>query len=714
LGRAPETAAVRVVSLVPRTCLGAVLLWLATASAAAVVAPETALPGPGEPRLFRILDVPFVPQSEALCGGAAVAMVMRYWGSVGVYAEDFAGLVEGPDGIPTSALVTAVQQRGWRTVAFKGDSVEVGRQLSRGRPLIALIEVSPGRYHYVVIVAWGDSQVLLHDPALAPFRVMARSDLLEAWERTDSWALLILPPAEAPAEGPGEPPRQAREPAMELGPDDRCAGLVRQGVERAHADDLGGAEARLLAATALCPESGPSFRELAGVRFRQERWAEATTLARRATRLEPESALAWRLLGTSRFLDGNPEAALQAWNQLEEPRVDLLRIDGLGRTRYDVVASRLDLRPETVLTPESLRRARRRLGDVPAVSRSRLSYRPLPGGRARVDAAVVERPLFETGLSSLTATAARALVHREIVSHSGSPTGRGGLLSAGWRWWSGRPAAWLSLRTPDGLGLPGVLALDLAWEEESYRVASDRALPGTSGSESLVREERRRGAATLSDWITSDLKTTVGLAADVWDDRGAHLSAFGALDSRFAGDRVSLALGGSAWLPLRAEQPRFASWGFRAAWRSTAEPDARVVRFHLGVQGASDGAPLGLWPGAGTGHARSHLLRAHPLLEDGVVTGVAFGRLLLGGQVEAVPIAWSLGPVRLGLVVFGDVARAWERPGLTEPGPWHLDLGAGLGVRLPGGAGVFRLDAAEGVRDGAFKLSAAWRPPWPD
>jgi len=480
LGRAPETAAGRVVSLA--ACLGAVLQWLATASAAAVVAPATPLLGPSAPRLFRILDVPFVPQSEALCGGAAVAMVMRYWGGVGVYAEDFADLVEGPDGIPTRALVAAVQRRGWRAMAFKGDGGEAGRQLSRGRPLIALIEVAPARYHYVVIVAWGHSQVLLHDPALAPFRVMAFGDLLEAWAATDNWTLLILPTVE----DPGEAPRDAREPGIGPDPEDRCSGLVRQGVERAHADDLEGAEARLLAATALCPESGPSFRELAGVRFRQERWAEAATLARRATRLEPESALAWRLLGTSRFLDGHTEAALRAWNHLDEPRVDLLRVDGLGRTRYDAVASHLDLRPETVLTPEGLRRARRRLGDVPALSRSRLSYRPLPGGRARVEAAVVERPLFGTGLGSLAGAAARALVHREIVSHSGSPAGRGGLLSAGWRWWSGRPAVWLSLRTPEAFGLPGVLLLEAAWEGPR---------PGAAGSHG---QHRPRGKAARS------------------------------------------------------------------------------------------------------------------------------------------------------------------------------------------------------------------------
>ena len=36
------------------------------------------------------LDVPYLPQTEALCGGAAAAMVMRYWGARDVYPDDFA------------------------------------------------------------------------------------------------------------------------------------------------------------------------------------------------------------------------------------------------------------------------------------------------------------------------------------------------------------------------------------------------------------------------------------------------------------------------------------------------------------------------------------------------------------------------------------------------------------------------------------------------
>ena len=41
------------------------------------------------PSPVRLLDIPYIQQSEALCGGAAAAMVMRYWGATDVRAETF-------------------------------------------------------------------------------------------------------------------------------------------------------------------------------------------------------------------------------------------------------------------------------------------------------------------------------------------------------------------------------------------------------------------------------------------------------------------------------------------------------------------------------------------------------------------------------------------------------------------------------------------------
>lgn len=56
----------------------------------------------------RLLEVPFLPQTEDLCGGAALAMVLRYWGAAAVQPADFAPLVDrGVAGIPTNVLASA-------------------------------------------------------------------------------------------------------------------------------------------------------------------------------------------------------------------------------------------------------------------------------------------------------------------------------------------------------------------------------------------------------------------------------------------------------------------------------------------------------------------------------------------------------------------------------------------------------------------------------
>src|ERR671913_585419 len=82
----------------------------ARASSAQLPVPSSQLPVSGS----GILDVPYIQQSEALCGGAAAAMVMRYWGSTGVYAESFEHLVDrSAGGIRGDVLLADLGRRGW-------------------------------------------------------------------------------------------------------------------------------------------------------------------------------------------------------------------------------------------------------------------------------------------------------------------------------------------------------------------------------------------------------------------------------------------------------------------------------------------------------------------------------------------------------------------------------------------------------------------------
>jgi hypothetical protein len=99
-------------------------------------------------------------------------------------------------------------------------------------------------------------------------------------------------------------------------------------------------------------------------------------------------------------------------------------------------------------------------------------------------------------------------------------------------------------------------------------------------------------------------------------------------------------------------------------------------------------------------------LRAHPLLDDGVIRGV-FGQRLAHAGAE-----WRYwrGPVlrvlHMAPAVFVDAARALRVPAFGD-GRAHFDAGAGIRVAIPG-AGVLSLDLAKGLRDGATSLAFGW------
>src|ERR1700741_153955 len=206
----------------------------------------------GVPQAVRLLDVPYVGQTEALCGGAAIAMVLRYWGEPAVRAEDFAALAEpGGSGIRADALVYEGRRRGWTALPMTGTPTIVTDQLSQGRPMVTLLEVGAGVYHYVGLVAWANLGVVLHDPAVAPFRVLSEQAFDDAWVGSGRWALLILPPEHAPeSSAPDSASSRPASPGALTG----CDAIVEDAIQRARQGDTAEAERRLLSAEGRSPQ----------------------------------------------------------------------------------------------------------------------------------------------------------------------------------------------------------------------------------------------------------------------------------------------------------------------------------------------------------------------------------------------------------------------------------------------------------------------------
>lgn len=206
----------------------------------------------------------------------------------------------------------------------------------------------------------------------------------------------------------------------------------------------------------------------------------------------------------------------------------------------------------------------------------------------------------------------------------------------------------------------------------------------------------------MSDWLGAGLRWQATAGVDRWRGRGRAVSLGTSVQQRLANDHAYVEGRAGVW----AGDLRTWTASIRAEWRSTIHNEGIVLLVRGGADTAGAGAPLALWPGAGTGQGRDVLLRAHPLLEDGIISRGVFGRTLMHGGAE-----WrrwwqpAKRPLRVAPALFLDMARASN--GLAGFDRAHADAGADLRIAVPG-SGVVRLDLARGLDDHRNAFSIGW------
>lgn len=705
---------------VARRC---VLLLLAAMTPAPVLG-QTPLARPGAVAFATdgatpVLDVPFVPQSPALCGGAAVAMVLRYFGERGVYAEDFASLVVASGaGIKTDDLAAAVRQRGWHAVPFAGDADLVQRHLEQGRPIIALIEDRPGRYHYVVVVAWHAGTVVLHDPARGPAREVGENRFTQAWQTTGRWAMLVLPAgaAAAPASArvvsavtapdTGVTARAGAEPATP----DACSASLDAAVLAARGGELEVAERNLVAAGERCADRAAVTVELAALRFQQRRYREAADLASSVLTDRPDRTDAWDLLASSHYLLADGDGALRAWNRIGRPRNDLTRIDGLRATPFQVVNRAVGIGAGELVSSESLGRARRRVGALPTVLRTRVDYRPVRGGDVEVQASVMERPVLPLSVGDLLVHGMRALADSRLRVDVANALRVGEAWLVDWVWQRARRAVELGLAAADAFRAGGLWQLHAADRTFTYRLAA--LAVDSSGTAPVQRETHAAATMSVSDWVSGALHWQVTGSLEGWSGRGAFAGVLAQVQLRSWHDRVALRVRRGGWWSIGGSDA-FHTLNLQAEVRSATVPAPSEWSARGGLAVASDNAPRTRWTGAGNHFGTDALLRAHELIDgDGITKGAFFGPRLVHAGVELRRWLRPLGPVQLGGAAFVDAATVRPLAGYVAART-AFDVGAGVRLRFAGRAGAIRADAALGVTDGAAALSLGWVPGWP-
>lgn len=643
-----------------------------------------------------LLDVPYIPQTEALCGGAAVAMTLRYWGDEGTRPERFAPLVTADGtGIRTADLRAATADLGWTALALAGDAATLDGQLARGRPLIALLEAGRDRYHYVTVVGRVGGRIVFHDPAVSPYRSLSEEEFLEAWSGGRYWAMLVLPGTGTPDAGGNAGEAAVGSPPDASGTTPRaCATAVGRGIRLARRGEHREAERILVTATRTCPREPHPLRELAALRLRQDRPVEAARLARAALDREPADPHTREILAASHYLAGEDVAALAEWNRLAPAIVRDVTLGAPTRTRNRPILALAGVEPGRPLSARALALGRKRLDLLPAAAATRLSYRPLADGRLTATAAIAERPVVPSPVRLLVEGALGVLTDRGVRLRSASALGHGELWSVDARWQAPRRHLQVSLALPVRAPVPGVVTLAGGATRETYRFGDGPA---------DLREDRRRAGAGAHVWATPWLRLALETGLDRWSERGSFGSITAKTRLAALGDRLGFTLDGTLWL-APGDAGGFARTGGRIDWISSGDRRGLVAGVRLGARATTPSSPRSVWPGAGAGSARDIPARGHDLLDDGRIVGPLFGRRIAYGSVETV--RWlAVGPLDLGLAAFLDLAAAGARPGGIDGGAFQSDVGLGIRLGFPG-AGALRLDVGRGLVDGAMALSA--------
>ncbi|HEX9165002.1 MAG TPA: papain-like cysteine protease family protein [Gemmatimonadales bacterium] len=663
-----------------------------------------AQPPPSDPQQQpppAVLDVPYLPQSVLLCGGAALAMVERWWGRRAVYAEDFAALVQpARGGILTTDLARTARARGWDTWDGPGTPELVRQSLDHGAPVVALIRVAPERYHYVVVIGWTANRVVFHDPAGAPHTTLDENTFMTRWTGANHWAMVARPMPPVPAVAGADSTQPARLDSM------ACSPWIDRALDAVAAGQLEDALQRLDRARAACPDEPLVLREMAGVRFKQGRQPEAIQLVTDYLTLAPGDEHGWQLLAASRYLSGDHDGALTAWNRLGRPVIDLVRIDGVRATRFGEIADAMSVPHGTVLTPSRLALARRRVSDVPALRWAAVEYQPVPGGIVEIRAAVTERPRMEPLWRLAAAGALRAIAQNEVGLDVATPTGAGELWSVGWRWQYARPRAFLRLALPADLGIPGVVSVGGVVEQFRF------VLDTTQGE--VFEESRRSANAGFGAWVTSGVRPSAALRFERWSGDRRYLVASANVEMRGRDDRLVFTATGGHAVAL-STHPSYTRAGVGAVWVSSQGLGRRTWSTRLGADWASADAPVGTWPVAAGNLSWAIPLRADPVTGRGLLPGRSVGRAIIHGGLAGDQPVYRAGLFVLAAGVFLDGAEIMEAADGSPGGRLYLDAGAGIRIGIADGQlGVLRVDFAKGLMEGGRSaLTIGVHRSWP-
>jgi len=174
-------------------------LMILAASFVVGCAPHAGVTAPNGAGPF-IEGVPFFPQDEYMCGPAALASVIGYYGAPGgmdpVAGEVYSARLKGT--LPMDLLIYA-KEKGFEAKFFRGSMEALKESLERKEPLILFLNLGYEFYpvgHYVVAVGIDDaSKVVYAHSGMKEHERFTMKELERSWSKTGYSTLLVRPKA---------------------------------------------------------------------------------------------------------------------------------------------------------------------------------------------------------------------------------------------------------------------------------------------------------------------------------------------------------------------------------------------------------------------------------------------------------------------------------------------------------------------------------------
>ena len=451
--------------------------------------------------------------------------------------------------------------------------------------------------------------------------------------------------------------------------------------------------------------------ELAGIAFKQKKFATAKRELHRALHLDPHDRYAINFLATIYFLEGNQEAALQYWNRIGKPRIDEIKTDAQLRINPALLDRAFTCAPASVLTLEQYRstlQRLRQLGIFPAF-RLDLVPRPIEGGETfDLVLSAVERSGWSRGKAAGLVSMLRGLPYETVYPGSFVLTPSAVMINSLFRWDAQKRRIFASVSAPLAGNPRYRFGFYADARNENWNVSQTFHQTQTPlQSFNLEKLELGGGIQSIA---SSRWNWAAGL--DVSDRRFRNLPAgIPAADPIFTNGVAVEARARSDYALLRMPAQRFTlgssvqgtlgnfyAPGFgrfgmlqgslHARWFPMARGDDYEVTENVYAGKTFGGVPFDDLFILGLERDNNLPLRAHIGTRDGQKGSAPLGRDFLLSNWEMDKNVYSNGWFKLRLGPFVDAGRIYDHSGGFGSRQWLWDTGGSVKLSVLGGVSL--------------------------